>query len=65
MAGLRDPTFWNGEDLWNGVLDSLPGYRLSKFQSLMPPWVERQVIGDYLLEVLGAERWLGADPIVG
>ena len=37
---------------------SLPNYRLSKFQPLMPPWVEREVVAGYLLDVGGAWRWL-------
>ena len=41
-----------------GVAAALPNYRLSKFQPLMPPWVEREVIAGYLLDVGGAWRWL-------
>jgi len=55
---LREPPFWQDEARWQGVLASLPGYRLSKFQPLMPPWVEREVVGRYLLDVEGAQRWL-------
>ena len=58
LVRLRTPLFWNDEDLWDGVLDSLPNYRLSKFQPLMPPWVEREVIANYLLDVDGARTWL-------
>ncbi len=57
-ASLRSPAFWADEGLWNGVFDSLPGYRLSKFQPLMPPWVEREVVANYLLDVRGAVEWL-------
>ena len=35
-----------------------PSYRLSKFQPLMPSWVEREVVAGYLLDVGGAWRWL-------
>ena len=45
--------------MWSGIFDSLPGYRLSKFQPLMPPWVETEVIARYLLDVPGTKRWLG------
>jgi ATP-dependent Lhr-like helicase len=55
---LHDPAFWNDQGLWRGVFNSLPNYRLSKFQPLMPPWVEREVVASYLLDVRGAERWL-------
>ncbi|MFT4628276.1 MAG: ATP-dependent Lhr-like helicase [Myxococcota bacterium] len=56
---LRDPEFWEDDKLWDEVGTSLPNYRLSKFQSLMPPWVEREMLGSYLLDVAGAWRWLG------
>ena len=44
--------------LWAEVAESLPNYRLSKFQPLMPPWVEREVVASYLLDVAGAWHWL-------
>jgi ATP-dependent Lhr-like helicase len=59
VAALRSPAVWDDEDLWDGIFDSLPGYRLSKFQPLMPPWVVREVVAGYLLDVPGARRWLG------
>jgi ATP-dependent Lhr-like helicase len=30
---------------------------------LMPPWVEREVVANYLLDVSGAQRWM-ADSIL-
>src|SRR5690606_28866206 len=47
--------------LWREVAAFLPNYRLSKFQPLMPPWVEREVVAGYLLDVAGAWRWLSGD----
>ena len=64
IAALRDPSFWCDQEHWDGILDSLPGYRLSKFQPLMPSWVEREVIGSYLLDVGGTEQWLNSDSTV-
>lgn len=64
IAALRDPSFWGDQEHWDGIFDSLPGYRLSKFQPLMPPWVEREVIGNYLLDVDGTEKWLNSDSTV-
>jgi len=55
---LAEPEFWEDDSLWAQVAASLPNYRLSKFQPLMPPWVEREVIASYLLDVGGAWRWL-------
>ena len=55
---LQDPEFWENEALWQGIASSLPNYRLSKFQPLMPPWVEREMVADFLLDVAGAWRWV-------
>ena len=62
---LLEPEVWEHEKLWRDVAEGLPSYRLSKFQPLMPPWVEREVVASYLLDVAGAWRWLsGASPSV-
>lgn len=58
LARMRGVAFWDDDKLWAGVAKSLPSYRLSKFQPLMPPWVEREVVARYLLDVPGAWRWL-------
>lgn len=58
LADLGREAFWQDKTLWEGIAASLPSYRLSKFQSLMPPWVEREVLASYLLEIDGAQRWL-------
>lgn len=58
VARLEDIEFWEDEALWRGVGASLPNYRLSKFQPLMPPWVEREMLANYLLDVAGAWRWV-------
>jgi ATP-dependent Lhr-like helicase len=55
---LADIEFWEDEALWRGVGASLPNYRLSKFQSLVPPWVEREMLASYLLDVAGTWRWI-------
>ncbi|OIP37519.1 MAG: DEAD/DEAH box helicase [Deltaproteobacteria bacterium CG2_30_63_29] len=57
-ARLADLEFWENPRLWADVAESLPTYRLSKFQPLMPPWIEREVVGSTLLDVAGAWRWL-------
>ncbi|MCA9514875.1 MAG: DEAD/DEAH box helicase, partial [Myxococcales bacterium] len=62
LARLRELELWEDERLWAEVAEGLPSYRLSKFQPLMPPWVEREVVASYLLDVAGAWRWLsGSD----
>ena len=58
LSRLREVEFWENDTLWSRVAASLPSYRLSKFQPLMPPWVEREVVASYLLDVAGAWGWL-------
>jgi ATP-dependent helicase Lhr and Lhr-like helicase len=60
MTRLRQQDLWQDDELWAAVAAGLPGYRLSKFQPLMPPWVEREVLGRYLLDIPGTWRWLQA-----
>jgi len=55
---LKAPGFWEDESLWKKVRAGLPGYRLSKFQPLMPQWVEQEVLFDYLLDRHGAANWV-------
>lgn len=58
VGRLRELEFWENDKLWSEVAESLPTYRLSKFQPLMPPWLEREVVASYLLDVGGAWRWI-------
>lgn len=55
---LKAPGFWENESLWQSVQAGLPGYRLSKFQPLMPQWVEQEVLFDYLLDRHGTAQWV-------
>jgi ATP-dependent Lhr-like helicase len=57
LTELSHREFWENERLWEEVAHSLPSYRLSKFQPLMPTWVEREMLAAYLLDVPGAQRW--------
>ena len=58
LARLREPAFWEDAKLWKEVSGALPDYRLSKFQPLMPEWVEREVLARFLLDVPGAMGWV-------
>lgn len=58
MDRLHERDLWDDTELWGSVADSLPSYRLSKFQSVMPPWVEREVIARYLLDTETTWQWL-------
>ncbi len=58
LSRLRSAELWQQDEFWTGVTRSLPAYRLSKLQPLMPPWVAREVLASHLLDVAGAWRWL-------
>jgi ATP-dependent Lhr-like helicase len=55
---LLDPEFWGDDKLWNEVAGGLPSYRLSKFQPLLPKWVEQEMLATFLLDIEGAWAWL-------
>lgn len=64
LSRLRDPAFWEDDQRWREVASALPNYRLSKFQSLMPPWMQSEIVASYLLDISGARRWLlGSGPM--
>jgi len=57
---LRDDAFWEDDAVWNVVRRSLPEYRLSKFQDLLPEWAEREMLAEFLLDLEGAKAFLGS-----
>jgi len=61
IDGLRTPELWESEGLWRDVLAGLPSYRLSKFQLLMPPWMVRERLASFLLDVSGTWEFLESD----
>ncbi|MDA1014739.1 MAG: DEAD/DEAH box helicase [Planctomycetota bacterium] len=56
LSMLKTREAWEDTELWKSVAASLPAYRLSKFQPLMPDWVEQEVVADYLLNRQAAEK---------
>ena len=58
LEKIQDEALWKNDQLWAEVAESLPNYRLSKFQALMPEWVQREVVSTYLLDIEGARGWL-------
>ena len=58
LQQIRQPNFWDNEDLWTDIADGLPNYRLGKFQPLMSDWVQREIVADFLLDVCGAQAWI-------
>jgi ATP-dependent helicase Lhr and Lhr-like helicase len=57
-ARLEEPGLWDDSKLWSEIAASLPSYRLTKFQPLMPPWIEREILSRHLLDIHGAREWL-------
>ena len=53
---LRDPEYWETPGLWAEITSSLPAYRLSKFDDVLPPWSRRELVASFLLDVEGAWR---------
>ena len=60
ISQLGEQDLWDNEAFWDNVAGSLPSYRLSKFQPLMPPWIEREVVATYLLDIAGAWQWISS-----
>ena len=57
VAMMERPEFW--EELpWEELIASLPDYRLSKFQQVLPLWVQREWVGAFLLDVAGSRSFL-------
>ncbi|MFN9630199.1 MAG: helicase-related protein, partial [Cyanobacteriota bacterium] len=56
---LSTRDLWDDAMFWMDVAESLPNYRLSKFQDLMPEWLEQEVVADYLLSIHAAAKWCG------
>ncbi|ADG68895.1 DEAD/DEAH box helicase domain protein [Planctopirus limnophila DSM 3776] len=55
---LASTDFWNDDSVWQEVRAALPGYRLSKFQPLMPACIEQEVLFDYLLDRHQTADWV-------
>jgi len=60
---LSGDDFWTDDALWATIHASLPNYRLTKFQPLMPDWVERETIAKHLLDLEGTKAWLASQAI--
>ncbi|MFU8807073.1 MAG: DEAD/DEAH box helicase, partial [Bradymonadaceae bacterium] len=58
-ARLGDSALWDDEVLWNGIVQGLPEYRLSKFQRVLPMWAQREMVGRFLLDVVGGRGVCG------
>lgn len=58
LRRMREPTFWTDSSFWQTVTASLPAYRLTKFQPLMPAWIEQEIVANFLLELTETQRFL-------
>jgi ATP-dependent Lhr-like helicase len=58
LLRISDIEFWEDAQLWHEIGRTLPNYRLSKFQQFMPPWVAREMVAGFLLDIEGAALWL-------
>jgi ATP-dependent Lhr-like helicase len=56
LQRLREPGLWDDANLWLRISASLPNYRLSKFQDVLPPEAQAEMIGEFLLDIQGARR---------
>lgn len=58
LLRISDVEFWEDAQLWHEIGRALPNYRLSKFQQFMPPWVAREMVASFLLDIEGTALWL-------
>lgn len=62
IAQISSDDFWANETLHTSITAAIPNYRLTKFQPLMPDWVEREVLFNHLLDVNGTRATLTETP---
>ena len=53
LSQISQEDFWSNDELLASISSSLPNYRLTKFQPLMPDWVEREILQNHLLDMQG------------
>ena len=58
ITHIATEDFWTNEALHASITAAIPNYRLTKFQPLMPDWVEREVLQKHLLDADGSRAWL-------
>ena len=58
IAKMSTDDFWNDSSSKHFIRSQLPEYRLSKFQIALPDDYCSEMISDYLLDILGAVRFL-------
>ena len=58
LQELSQRSFWTDTARWQSIAALLPAYRLSKFQPLMPDWVQQEFVAEFLLDISGTQQWL-------
>jgi ATP-dependent Lhr-like helicase len=61
VASLRGPGVWEAPELRRALLSRVPDYRLSKFQNLLPDALQVEMVGNYLIDFVGAKNFLAAE----
>jgi ATP-dependent Lhr-like helicase len=59
IRDVSGPGFWQAPETAQALLARVPEYRLSKFQDALPEAMGLEVIGAYLLDLVGAQEFLG------
>jgi ATP-dependent Lhr-like helicase len=60
VDALRAPGFWQQAETRQRILALVPEYRLSKFQRVLPDALQVEMIGDYLVDFAGVEKFLAS-----
>ena len=55
---MKEADFWSKRGFWRDIVRSLPQYRLSKFQSILPQWAAQEMLADHLLDLKGTWQFL-------
>ncbi len=58
IRAMGESAFWQDPDRQIAILKQLPDYRLSKFQRALPARYSVEMVGEYLLDIPGARRFL-------
>lgn len=58
LGRMAELAYWHDEKRLTRLLDLLPPYRLSKFQRALPQRFQTEMVGEYLLDVVGAAEML-------
>lgn len=58
LTRLQSPRFWSEELPWEGLMQKMPEYRLSKFQRVLPESIQREMVAAFLLDIEGARAFV-------